>query len=84
MSFLLGNAFKGSSQQGAGAASPPPGSGSGGDDGLKPPEPPKQQEIPGVPGSFANFDPSGLERAAKAMKELDQSSKSRPALFSVL
>ena len=77
MSFLFGNAFKGAGggQNGGPPSIPPPSSGGGGsgDDGRKPPEAPKQAEIPGVPGSFANFDPSGLERAAKAMKELNSS-----------
>ena len=43
------------------------------------PEPPKQEkknDIPdGVGVKFSNFDPTGLERAAAAAKELDRSSK---------
>ncbi|XP_065186021.1 ATPase family AAA domain-containing protein 3-like [Sycon ciliatum] len=77
MSFLFGNAFKGAPQDGAAMpGGPPP---AAGDDANKP-QPPKKQEIPGVPGSFANFDPSGLERAAKAMKELNQSKHAQQAL----
>ena len=50
------------------------------------PEPPKQENknkssLPGGDARWSNFDPTGLERAAAAAKELDRSSKF-PAIFS--
>lgn len=42
---------------------PPPAGGSGGSGGDKPKD------------KWSNFDPTGLERAAKAAKDLDQSRK---------
>lgn len=49
------------------------------------PEPPKQETkknnaVPGGDARWSNFDPTGLERAAAAAKELDRSKNSKEAL----
>jgi len=49
------------------------------------PEPPKQENknkssLPGGDARWSNFDPTGLERAAAAAKELDRSSNAKEAL----
>ena len=51
--------------------------GTGGGDGGKKDDGDGSGEKSGVAGSWSNFDPTGLERAAKAAKDLDKSRKFR-------
>ncbi|XP_065889955.1 ATPase family AAA domain-containing protein 3-like [Dysidea avara] len=76
MSWLLGRF--GQQQQ---SDQPPssdvgPGSGAAGSSGNKPPSPPPTEEGK----KWVGFDPTGLERAAKAARELDGSAHARDAL----
>ncbi|XP_033642099.1 ATPase family AAA domain-containing protein 3-A-like [Asterias rubens] len=54
--------------------------GTGGGDGGKKDDGDGSGEKSGVAGSWSNFDPTGLERAAKAAKDLDKSPNAKGAL----
>jgi len=67
---MLENAQK--TGPGGGGGNPPDNGGGGGGGG-------QEESGPGAPKAWSNFDPSGLERAAKAARELDQSKSSKQA-----